>query len=312
MIDSMQKHIAQAVDCRQTKEWARYMERIGWQVEEVDGIYCFIRPMPIIKKSFIKIQHPQGTVPFKKIDVLAKKYNALQVLVEPHTDGYSEKLYKKHGYLIAKVHYAPSMTIKIDLKQTAEQLLKSFSENARRNIKKAQKNNLIVKQIFAKDDKNNEYFEQYFSLLMSLRKMKGFYAPGHEESVKKMEALRKNSVYVFAYEKGNDEPIAVIWLAYAKGVITYIQTGITKRGYDLLANYLLVWEGLKLAQQLKMNVFDFESVYDPRYKDSSKGWVGYSEFKKRFHGETIVYPPSWIKFYNKPFEFFYRFATAFS
>src|SRR3989344_4501057 len=100
-----------------------------------------------------------------------------------------------------------------------------------------------------------------------------------------MQAFKNNSVLLFAYENNVDalDPIACLWLGYYKNVSSYLQTGITKRGYELLANYFLVLEAIKFSKKNKIEVFDFESIYDERYKNEHKDWIGYSEFKKRFH-----------------------------
>lgn len=111
-----------------------------------------------------------------------------------------------------------------------------------------------------------------------------------------MKAFENNSVLIFAYfEK---KPIAVVWLGYFDKVITYLQTGIAPEGYKSLANYLLVWEGIKWAKKKGIKVFDFESIYDARNPHENKRWIGFSEFKKRFHGEIVNYPSSYVKYYN--------------
>lgn len=210
------------------------------------------------------------------------------------------------------MQFAHTATIKIDLKRSEKDLLSSFSENAKRNIKKAQKNDLEVKTVWFKDDKDSLYFKKFYLLLTTLAKMKKFYAPSYEEYYKKMSAFGTSSVMLFAYEKGESEPLAVIWLASYGKIITYMQTGITTRGYELLANYLLVWEGMRLAQKLKMEIFDFETLYDPRFPKENKDWKGYSEFKKRFHGTLIEYPTPWIKIYNPFFKYIYSIVSLFN
>ena len=285
-----------AVDARQTPQWGEYLKGIGWKVEIVGKTQLFILRIPLFNVSFIKVQHPTGPLPFKKIDQVAKKNKAAWVLIEPHELGYNEKDFTANGYIKSKVMYTHTSTIKIDLTKNEKELFKSFSENARRNIKKAQKENLEVKAIFMKDKKNWHYFEEFYSLLKSLTKIKKFYVPSHSEYVKKMTAFKDTSILMFAYENGT--PICVVWLAYFDNVIAYFQTGITQRGYDTLANYLLVWEGLKLAKRLKLKVFDFESIFDERYPKNLPEKKKYTGFKKRFHGEIILYPPSWIKTYT--------------
>lgn len=307
----MKDHIYQALDTRQTDQWGKYLSRIGWTVEYIGKTVILIRKIPLINKSVIKIQHPIGPIPFKKIEELSKKYSALFTLIEPHNFNYSEEDYEKNDYLKTNIHLAHTATLKIDLNQSEEKLLNSFSENARRNIKKAKDNNIVIKKIFLKQEPNDNQFKEFYKLLLELVKIKKFYVPTYEEYYKKMTAFKNTSVLIFAYEKGIKNPVAAVWFVYYKNVITYLQTGITNKGYEILANYLLVWEGLKLGRKLKLEVFDFETIYDIRYPKENKKWIGYSEFKKRFHGEIITYPPAWIKFHNKIAKYLYLFSTIF-
>lgn len=308
----MDTFLRYATDSHQTKEWGVYLSEIGWKVEKVHHTYIFIRQIPFFHCSFIKIQHSKGPFPFARIESLAKKYRALSVIIEPHARGYDEDGFTKNGYQKSQHRLIYSSTIKIDIRKNENDLLKSFSENARRNIKKAQNNNLTIKAVSTKKGVDKDAFQKYYSLLKNLGKMKKFYVLPMEEHRQKMLAFKNTSVLLFAYEKGLTNPIAVVWYAYFENVFCYIQTGITKRGYELLANYLLVWEGIKLAKKLGLSVFDFEAAYDPRYPNENKKWKGYSEFKKRFHGEFISFPPSWIKIYNVPFEILYKISTLFS
>lgn len=309
MINTMKVALENAYDFRQSPYWKKYMRSIGWFVETVDGIQLYIRHLPFIHVSFIKIQHPLPPYSLKKIDTIAKKYYALSVIFEPHIYGYDPSLFRKHGYEISTMHHAPTATRKIAIHKPVEQILATFSENAKRNIKKAQKNNLTIKTVFGKDDKNNTSFELFYTLQKNLTDMKKFYAPGYEESKKKYHALKQGSCFVFAFYK--KEPVAAVWYGYYKGVITYLQTGITQKGYDLLANYLLVVAGIKIGKKVGCTVLDFESIYDTRYPSHAKRWKGYSEFKSRFHGEAVYYPPSWIKIYHPVYKWFYKISRRF-
>lgn len=305
MIVHMKNDIHKASDFRQSPFWADYMQQIGWNVEEVFGINLYIKKLPLTI-SFIKIQHPLGKIPFEKIDSIAKKQHALCVVIEPHIAGYDEKQFLQSDYMRTKTHHAPTATRKIAIDTSVSNIVSSFSENAKRNIKKAEKNNVTTKIVFAKNDTHNKYFEKFYNLQKNLTDMKNFYAPGYVESKKKNSALKKGSFFIFAYEKNNNEPIAAVWYGYHKNVVTYLQTGITQKGYDLLANYILVVEGIKTGKKLGCSVFDFESIYDKRYPKEIKRSKGYSEFKSRFHGEEIYFPPSWIKIYNPYFQALYK------
>ncbi len=290
--------IAKAIDARQFPQWSVFLKNIGWQIEKIGNNRIAIRKIPLINSSIIKMQHPSNPIPFEEIEKIAKKYRALLVLIEPHNYKYNAELFTQNGYKKSTMHAAHSATIRIDLQKTERELFDSFSQNAKRNIRKAEKNNLRVEIIKLNTKDSEKHFLKFYSLLSRLVKIKKFYVPKYKESYAKLQGFKNNSVLLFAYEKNVTEPIASIWLGYYKNISVYLQTGIMQRGYELLANYLLVWKALQFSQKKEIQVFDFESVYDERYPKEHRDWIGYSEFKKRFHGEVIEYPQNWIKIYN--------------
>jgi lipid II:glycine glycyltransferase (peptidoglycan interpeptide bridge formation enzyme) len=252
-------------DIRQTEQWATYMTNMGWTVEKIDGIYIFIRRVYPFKHSLIKISHPKGPIPFEKIEELSKKHKALFTIIEPHIEGYQEEEYKKNRFEKSILKSAFTATRLLDLQKTEQELWESLSENARRNIKKAQKNNMTIKRVMMKDETDWNNFDNYFNLYVHLGKKKNFYTQSHQESLTRMKAFKENTFLYFAYEKENPDPIATIWFSFVDNTLVYMLTGITNKGYELLANYILAWEGIKTGRELGLKVFDFESVFDERY-----------------------------------------------
>lgn len=292
-------------DIRQTPQWGRFLSQIGWKSAKIGRIQIMIRPIRFLNCSIIKIQRPLNPVPFLEIDRLAKKSRALFVLIEPEIDNYKEEDFKKYGFSPSVLSLTHTATIQINLWQSAENLWKSLSENARRNIKKAQKNNLKIQKIFLKKEGDDKEFKKFYQLVDNLTKIKKFYNPGFDEFYKKMISFKNNSIIFFAYQPNKPTPIGGVWVSFLKDKMSYLHTGITKEGYDLMATYLLVWEALKVARDLKLRVFDFEGIFDPRFPKERKKWKNFSEFKKRFHGAVVQYPPPWIKCYNPLFKFIY-------
>ncbi len=347
------------MDPRQSKYWANFMGNIGWIVEKVDDNFIYIKKIPGLPYSVVKIQRPNKNLNLKKIDLLAKKYKALFVNLEPHFEKFSEKDLKNNGYKKSNMFLSHTSTIRIDLTQSEKSLLKSFSENARRNIKKVQNSNIKIQKAELSNQKNDLEFKKFFELLKNLTTMKKFYIPKYEEFYKKMLSFKKTSVLFFAYlprkggkvgedfpmfeagqirrdstsfdvheqnwtgdrrsaelgkqatptERPCTLPIAAVWLAgFSKNECLYVQTGITKVGYQNLANYLIVWEALKYAKKQGYKVFDFEGIYDPRFPKERGSWKNFTEFKKRFHGNIIEYPNPYIKIYNPVFYIIYQIS----
>lgn len=303
------------MDIRQSKQWGIYLSAINWKVEKIGRNQAFIRKLPFLKYSIIKIQHPQNPLSFLQIDQLSKKYHALFVILEPESKGFNEQVFLKNKFQKSKSSLTHTNTIYIDIKKSEKEIFSSFSENARRNIKKSQNNNLEIKIINLKTEKNDFEFKKFYSLLSNLTHLKKFYVPGYSEFYKKMLAFKNSSYILFAYpnviairqlpEKQSPQPIAAIWLGILEDRAVYMNTGITKEGYETLANYLLVWESIKLAKKKKLPLFDFEGIYDPRFPKERRSWKNFSEFKKRFHGSIIEYPCSYIKIYNPVYKFLY-------
>lgn len=308
----MKDYVLKSPDIRQSKEWARYLERIKWITYQKNGVNIFVRRVPLIG-SFIKIQHPKHTIPYQQIDQVAKKEKALAVILEPHNFGFKEKVFKINSYQESALRLAHTLTYRIDLKPTKKTLFKSFSENARRNIRKSQNNNLVIKKIPLKNltkTQLNQTFEEFFKLLENLSKEKRFYIEPRWQWRKKIDAFKETSTLLFAYK--DNQAIAAVWLAKFKKSLFYLHTGINKEGYKNLANYLLVWEGFLLGKKLGCVVFDFEASFDPRYPKEHPSWRSFTEFKERFHGEIIEFPPSQIKFYSRIFKVFYLCTKVFS
>lgn len=298
-------------DIRQWPEWGTFISSLGWKTIKVGNNQLFTRNIPIINKSVIKFQRPELPIDFNQLDQVAKSSHALFLLLEPNVGFDYSAEYKKHGFHPSKITAAHTATIRIDISKSENDILSSFSENARRNIKKSQGYNLKVRGRSLNTADSN-MFDDFMLLHNNLVQMKKFFVPSQAEFYKKYAAFKNISYIFFAYEPGSKNPIAAVWMAARDNSTSYLHTGITTRGYELLANYLLVWETIKYFRKKGCKIYDFEGVYDPRFPTERKSWIKFSEFKKRFHGETVEFPNPWIKHYNLLFRFIYLCGTFLS
>ena len=70
------------VDLRQSKEFGKYMESLGWRVERVNDINYFIRPFLFRLVSFMKVQRPDE-IDMDVINKLSYKYRSFMIVIEP-------------------------------------------------------------------------------------------------------------------------------------------------------------------------------------------------------------------------------------
>lgn len=278
------------------------MNLIGWQMEEIDGIYAFIKSFPIFG-SIIKIQRPNKIPDLNKLQLLKKKYHARSITIEPDISCQQSVI----NYQQATNPYLPTKTIWVDLAQTEKDIFNSFSKSKRRDIKLAQKkgvqiipsNNInafiklknktagllgfmttqTVKPLWKAFTPNNA------SLLLALPKILSKHAPS-------LSQLDSESGRDSGSTSGITKPYAGILLLFWQHTAYYWLAASTKEGNTNLAPTLLVWEAIKLAKQKKCKIFDFEGIYDERFHNLNKNWLGFTRFKQGFGGKEIYFPKS--------------------
>jgi len=275
------------MDVRQSPIYGKFMERIGWRVEQVSKGQIFIKQFPLFG-SFIKIQRIKKPIPFAEIEELAKKYRAFKVAIEP--DIVSEESLEKEffglGYRINNSPFLPTKTLKVDLDLPVEQIFSLFQEAKRRAVRRAVKNGVVVRE--AGDIEN--FIEMKKNQLGILKFLLGHFTAREIKSLWETFSP-KNVTLLMAYQ---GQPLAGILLLFYDEVAYYWLAAATNEGKKLFAPSLLVWEAIKLAKKRGCRIFDFEGIYDPRFPQ--KSWLGFSKFKKGFGGKEVEYPGSFVKY----------------
>lgn len=279
-------------DLRQTSQYANFMQSVGWQVEKIstkggsasgrNNTYCYIRKMPIVG-SFIKIQRPEKLLSEENIKRLKQKYKSYQIIVEPLTKPQAD-YYKKLGFKIMKSSFVPSKTIRINLLQSKQSLLRAMHYKTRYNTK----HSLQTKDI--KTKKSND-IKAFSDLWHTTRKQRLFFLRSDKQITNLYKAFGKDADLLFAYHK--KQLVAAVCLISTKDTVYYMYAGSTVLGKKLFAPTLLVWESLLLGKNKGKKVFDFEGIYDERFPLDS--WKGFSRFKKSFGGKEIEHPGAFLK-----------------
>ena len=275
-------------DLRQSREYAEYLKKLNWIVEEKDGIYYFIKKIPLIG-SVIKIQRPK-TINYRYIDVLAVKHKAFQILLEPALPTITvsrirlHKLILTYGFKISRSTYLPSKTIHIDLSKSEIALLSEMHYKTRYNIKIATRNKLQVTS--TRDIKKFADFWQECAL-----KQRGMIIKQIKEITMLYNSFKNKSDIYFAYKEKT--VLAGLLIIYSNESAYYMYAAASDAGKKLCAPTLITWEAIKKAKSKKMKIFDFEGIYDERFP--IKSWQGFSRFKKSFGGKEIEYPGCYSK-----------------
>jgi len=260
-------------DLRQSEEFAHYMEKIGWKVEEskIYNVKCkiYFKKIPLLG-WFAKITRPQNSPNTSFINQIAKKHKAFAV----------------------KIDYSPTKTLRLDLTKSENEILKQMKKDCRYEIRKAQKNKIIVKQ--------SVDIESFIKMWHKNALHRGFWIPFGKEIKSIYEAFGKKAYLLLVFCSNDSEhdsnPLAGSLILIHDCIASYFHAASTPKGRKLSAPYLVVWEAIKLAKKKRCQVFDFEGIYDERFP--IKSWRGFTHFKKSFGGKEVEYPSPIIKFYN--------------
>lgn len=271
------------VDLRQTPEWGFWLAETGWIVDQVktkngDSIQIFIRRMPLLPIAFFKLQRFDREIDWKHLDEIKKKYHVLWSVMEPATENIVLDI-KKHGYHLTREPYLPTKTRVLNLTKSESQLLAGMSENFRRVIKKGMSAKVVPilpEQFYAGWKRWAKSYilprNQFDSLVKTFAKKVEFWA---------------------AEESGGI--LSAIMLLYTADACFYYQTWTSKTGRRGSHHVVLTWETMKRAKQMKKKYFNFEGIQDRRFPIAR--WDGFTEFKRRFGGEELAYPGSFLKWF---------------
>ncbi|MCJ7793056.1 MAG: peptidoglycan bridge formation glycyltransferase FemA/FemB family protein [Candidatus Marinimicrobia bacterium] len=263
------------MDLRQSKEFAQYLKLSGWLVERMDNGYVYIRKLPLLPPLIMKLQYPESPIDFEKIEKLAKKHKPFQIEIQPLK---KESDFEKHGYQLRGGGGHVTKTLQINLNQPEKKILAQMKKDARYGIRKAEKEALQIIEVL-----DLEKFQQIWRKSVGWRR----YVPSLKTLTRLKKAFGKKAIFLTANNLAGTVTLFTHDSAY------YYYAFTSKEGRKKFAQYLLVWQAIKLAKKREYRIFNFEGIYDQRFPN--KSWQGFSHFKKSFGGKEIEYPGCWVK-----------------
>lgn len=277
---------------------------MGIETQRIDN---FLFTVHKISYTNLKIGYlPRSKMPSKqfleKLYKYGKENNLIFIKIEPYSPrvipSEARNLTKRN--LIKSPHpLFPKWTQILDLTKSEEELLKSFHNKTRYNIKLAEKKGVEVKE-----KSNSQGFEIFAKLYFQTCKRQKYF--GHDYKYHKTvwdNMKNKISHILIAYY--NKTPLAAYQLWYLDGIIYYVYGGTADQYRNLMASNLLMWESIKLGKKLGAKKFDMWGSLPPDYRPTHP-WSGFTRFKsgygtefKEFSGSyDMVIKPFAYKIYN--------------
>lgn len=240
---------------------------------------------------------------------LAKKYKAMVLKIEPDIksdDKEFREIVEKLGYKIKddaknfREEIQPRYVFRLDIKgKTEDEVFKNFHSKTRYNIRLATKKGVTVKE------GNKEDLKDFHRIMVETGARDGFIIRPLEYFEKMYDELAPEHMKVLmAYYEG--KPISgVIPIIY--GNKTWYLYGASSNEYrNVMPNYLLQWEMIKMAIARNQDMFDLRGVSG--VVDENHPQYGLYRFKKGFGAEfTEFIGEIYIPF--KPFKYkLYKFS----
>ena len=307
---------------QQSIEWSKV--KTSWKAETVlaedssgrivGSLMVWIRKIPVFGNIMYS---PRGPIcDIHNIEVLkqltegakelAKKYNAIVLRIEPDIPSSDEAfrgIMTDIGYQIKddaknfREEIQPRYVFRLNTKdKTEEELFNNLHQKTRYNVRLAIKKGVQVKEGTREDLKD------FHKIMITTGIRDGFITRPLEYFERMWDCLGpKHMKLLMAYYE--DKPISGVIVIVYGNKTWYLYGASSNEHRNLMPNYLLQWEMIKIALQNKSDVYDLRGV--PGIADNSNGLY---RFKKGFGAEyTEFIGELFIEF--KPLRFrMYKFA----
>ena len=287
---------------QQSLEWAKV--KSSWKNEIVlaedengkivGSLSILIRKMPIFGNIMYSSRGPVCDIHDEKVlrqltdgaKELSKKYNAIVLKIEPDIESKDEefrKIVEKIGYKIKddaknfREEIQPRYVFRLDTKgKTEEEIFAGFHQKTRYNIRLATKKGVTIKE------GTRENLKDFHRIMVETGARDGFIIRSLEYFEKMYDELAPNHMkLLMAYHE--DKPISgVIPIMYGNKT-WYLYGASSNEHRNLMPNYLLQWEMIKIAIERKSDIYDLRGVSG--VVDENHPQYGLYRFKKGFGAE---------------------------
>ena len=245
------------------------------------GNYFLVQHGPQIKEEKEKVMK----FFLNEIKELAKDEKAIFLRMVPLFKKEDEKFLKSLGFIKSPLHAnAYESTIKLNIEESEEDLLKKMRKTTRYLIRQFQKQKEI--EIF--EVKNLKDVENFYYLSLKCAAYKNF-VPFSLDFLKNQFLILKNEDKIsILLAKYQGEIVGGIVLVFWSGICFYHQASFDPKFKKFPISYGLVFEGIKKAKERGCKIFDFWGFVDPK-KFPKHPWAGPSFFKQGFGGEIFEF-----------------------
>lgn len=174
----------------------------------------------------------------------------------------------------------PRFVIRMDIDgKTEEEVFSSFHSKTRYNIRVAKKHEVEIKI------KGSEAAEEFHKIMVETGARDNFSIRPAEYFEKMLKAYGDDARIYMAYHDG--QAIAGTLAMHCGNKVWYLYGASSNEHRNLMPNYLLQWEMIRWAIELKCSVYDFRGISGDL--DENNPLYGLYRFKKGFNPEITEF-----------------------
>lgn len=309
--DGMYKHIMQ------TDEWGNFKTKMGTPAYKVDGIQYTKHKIPntnfyyayAAKTDPTKINWPNLKESLIQNNCFVINFDVPMVIKGSEEENKAINIFKDIGAIKSNKSTFTKNNVVLDISSSKNELLAKMKSKHRYNIKYAQKQGIVVKNI-----ENQKELDTFYDLLQKTAKREGFLNhPKKYYETLWQELKPKNMVnLLIAYYK--EQPLVAWFLMNNDGVLYYSYGGSSIEHRNKQPSSLVAWESIKLGKELNCHTFDMWGACKDLNNQNDPEW-GFTNFKLRFGADFVEYMDSYDVVLNSfvywPFRIFYPMVKWF-
>jgi len=281
---------------KQTNLWEKYLNSIGWKSFRLKNSTLVVyRITPI--GNFGKIQRPVNlsNEDFIEIEFLCKSHKISFLKIEPALSQNLDVLIT-NNFTTSNIPLGPTCTMEIDLTLSEKTLWSNLSTSGKYGVNRGKKNGSRIEFI---KNPSEELLLNYFKTVQCFTsKDKGFHSLSWKELSAVYKAFKNNTYLSLGYDSNNNLAGGKFYLINNTTVF-YLTGGTTEIGKHTRVGFVQMWESILFFKNLGYKTLDLDGMYDSRFPNHRKSWIGFSKFKEKFGGNVIQYPKPYIKYYSK-------------
>ena len=283
----------QSLECGEVKtSWKKEVILAEDNAKKIIGsLMVWIRKIPIFGNIMYSARGPIADIHnievlsqiTEGLRLLAKKYKAIVIRIEPDIKSDDEtfkNIMLDLGYQIKdnaknfREEIQPRYVFRLDTKgKTEDDIFKACHQKTRYNIRLATKKGVVVKEGTRED------LKEFHKIMVTTGIRDGFITRPLSYFEKMYDCLGKEHMKLLMAYIGETPIAGVIPIMYGNKT-WYLYGASSNEHRNLMPNYLLQWEMIKIALERKSDIYDLRGV--PGIADDSNGLY---RFKKGFGAE---------------------------